>query len=75
LILAGSLPNFAIMGFAEIKENAKGLTEKERRELVAFLVHLEQSADPDYLDRITRKIDETEKFVRWDDVKGEFNED
>jgi hypothetical protein len=63
------------MGFAEIKENAKGLTEKERRELVAFLVHLEQSADPDYLDRITRKIDETEKFVRWDDVKGEFNED
>ncbi|MDA0349955.1 MAG: hypothetical protein O3C43_11080 [Verrucomicrobia bacterium] len=63
------------MGFAEIKENAKGLSEKERRELVAFLVHLEQSTDPDYLDRITRKIDETEKFVWWDDVKGEFNED
>ncbi|MDA1068344.1 MAG: hypothetical protein O3C43_17790 [Verrucomicrobia bacterium] len=63
------------MGFAEIKENAKDLSEQERRELVAYLVHLEQTADPNYLDKITRKIDESEKFARWDEVKGEFDDD
>lgn len=63
------------MGFAEIKEDVKELTEKERRELVAYLVRLERSTTSDYIDRITAKIDDSSRYVRWDDVKNEFNED
>lgn len=63
------------MGFAEIKENVKELSEKERRELVAYLVHLEKSTEPGYLDRITQKIDESDAYIRWEDVKSDFDED
>ena len=57
------------MGILEIKETAKTLTEKERRELVAYLIHLDLDKDPGYIDWVTRKIDEKDKFVRWEDVK------
>lgn len=58
------------MGIAEIKETAKSLSDKERRELVAFLIHLEEGRDTSgHLDHVTSKIDETEKYVRWEDVE------
>lgn len=62
------------MGYTEIKENVKSLSEKERRELVAYIVQLEERQNENYIDRITRKVDDSESFVRWNDVKDEFQE-
>ena len=62
------------MGFTEIKENVNELSERERRELVAYIVHLEELKDESYIERITQKIDDREKFVRWNDVKNELKE-
>lgn len=63
------------MGFAEIKENVKELSDKERRALVAYLVQLEKSTDPGYIERITNKIDDSKSYVRWNDIKDEFGKD
>jgi len=63
------------MGYSEIKENIGGLSEKERRDLVAYIVQLEEQKEESYIDRITQKIDDTENFVRWDEVKHELSED
>jgi len=50
------------MGYTEIKQNISELSERERRELVAYIV------------RITDRIDDTENFVKWNDIKAEFQE-
>ena len=63
------------MSITELMDEAKNLSEQERRELVAYLVHLEQDRESTYLERITRKIDEKEKFVNWKDVRKDFIED
>ena len=63
------------MGYSEIKENIGGLSERERRDLVAYIVQLEEQKEESYIDRITQKIDDTENFVRWDEVKHELSED
>jgi len=63
------------MGYSEIKENIGGLSEKERRDLVAYIVQLEEQKEESYIDRITQKIDDTENFVRWNEVKHELSED
>ena len=62
------------MGYAEIKENVRELSERERRELVAYIVQMEELSEESYIDRITQKIDDTESFVKWSDVKEEFKE-
>ncbi len=59
------------MSITEIKEGAKGLSHSERRDLVAFLLHLEESEDPDFLDEMTRKIDQSERFHKWEDVRDQ----
>jgi len=33
------------MGYSEIKENVKSLSERERRELVAYIVQLDESTE------------------------------
>ena len=63
------------MGYSEIKENIGGLSERERRDLVAYIVQLEEQKEESYIDRITQKIDDTENFVRWNEVKHELSED
>lgn len=63
------------MSIAQIKEEAKSLNEFERRDLVAYLIHLEQDKDTSYIDRITQKIDDKEKYVKWSDVRDEFTDD
>jgi hypothetical protein len=63
------------MGYSEIKENISDLSEKERRELVAYIVQLEEQTEKSYIDRITQKIDDTANFVRWNEVKNEFKDD
>ena len=62
------------MGYSEIKENVKSLSEKERRELVAYIIQLDESTEESYIDRITRKVDDSENFVRWNDVRDEFQQ-
>lgn len=62
------------MGYTEIKDNINDLSERERRELVAYIVQLEEQKEDNYIERITQKIDDSESFVRWDDVKSEFSE-
>jgi hypothetical protein len=62
------------MGYTEIKQNISELSERERRELVAYIVQLEELTEESYIDRITDKIDDTENFVKWNDVKAEFQE-
>ncbi len=62
------------MGYTEIKENVRDLSERERRELVAYIVQMEELSEESYIDRITQKIDDTESFVKWSDVKEEFKE-
>ena len=62
------------MGYTEIKENLKELSERERRKLVAYIVHLEELKEESYIERITQKIDDRKNFVRWNDVKNEFKE-
>lgn len=62
------------MGYSEIKENLKELSERERRELVAYIVQLDEQAEKSYIDRITEKIDDTENFVKWRDVREQFEE-
>ena len=62
------------MGYAEIKENVRELSERERRELVAYIVQMEELREESYIDRITQKIDDAENFVKWSDVKEEFKE-
>jgi|GEM_PF-2572441 hypothetical protein len=63
------------MGYIEIKENIRNLSERERRELVAYIVNLDELREESYIDRITQKIDDTDSFVRWNAVKNEFQED
>ncbi len=63
------------MGFSEIKENLRNLSEKERRELVACIVQIEEEREDSYIERITQEIDDTKGFVRWNEVKSEFLED
>ena len=62
------------MGYTEIKENVRDLSERERRELVAYIVQMEELSEESYIDRITQKIDDTESFVKWSNVKEEFKE-
>jgi hypothetical protein len=62
------------MGYTEIKQNISELSERERRELVAYIVQLEELTEESDIDRITDKIDDTENFVKWNDVKAEFQE-
>lgn len=62
------------MGYTEIIANVNQLSEKERRELVAYIVQLDESKDESYIERITREVDAADDFVRWDDVKSEFAE-
>ena len=62
------------MGYTEIKQNISELSERERRELVAYIVQLEELTEESYIDRITDKIDDTENFVKWNDIKAEFQE-
>lgn len=57
------------MSIAEIKDSIKSLPTTERRELVAYLLHLEQTESPDFLDRITQKIDHADRFQKWSDVR------
>ena len=52
------------MGISEIKESVKALPFGKRRELVSYLVHLEQLESDEFLDRITNRIDDTEKFQK-----------
>jgi len=51
------------MGYTEIKQNISELSERERRELVAYIVQLEELTEESYIDRITDRIDDTENFV------------
>lgn len=46
------------MTLAQIKKEATCLSGHERKELVTYLIHVEQSQYEDFLNRITRKIDE-----------------
>jgi hypothetical protein len=62
------------MGYTEIKQNISELSERERRELVAYIVQLEELTEESYIDRITDRIDATETFVKWNDIKAEFQE-
>jgi hypothetical protein len=62
------------MGYTEIKQNISELSERERRELVAYIVQLEELTEESYIDRITDRIDDTENFVKWNDIKAEFQE-
>jgi len=62
------------MGYLEIKENVRELSERERRELVAYIVQLDELTEKSYIDRITEKIDDTENFVKWRDVREQFEE-
>jgi len=62
------------MGYSEIKENVRELSERERRELVAYIVQLDELTEKSYIDRITEKIDDTENFVKWRDVREQFEE-
>ena len=63
------------MSVAEIKREMKVLPDHERRDLIAYLVHLEQTRDNGYLKEMSDRIDDRENFVRWDDIKDEFTED
>lgn len=63
------------MSIAEIKDEAKELSSLERRELVTYLVHLEEAVDPAFMEEMTRKADEREKFTKWSDIKGDFVKD
>ena len=60
------------MSYAELKKNLKSLPLRQRKELVSYLVHLEQSEDQDFINRITRKIDDSDKFTKWSDIKKDF---
>lgn len=62
------------MSITEIKEEAKVLSVKERQELVAYLVHLDQASDTAFLNSITQKIDDKDKFTKWSDLQDEFSE-
>ena len=62
------------MSIAEIKEEAKVLSAEERQELVAYLIHLEQASDTEFIGNVTRMIDEKDKFTKWSDLKGEFSD-
>ena len=62
------------MCYTEIKQNISELSERERRELVAYIVQLEELTEESYIDRITDRIDDTENFVKWNDIKAEFQE-
>jgi hypothetical protein len=52
------------MSVAEIKREIKVLPDQERRDLIAYLVHLEQARDDGYLKEMTDRIDDREKFER-----------
>ena len=62
------------MSITEIKDSAKVLPLPERRELVSFLVHLEQVESGAFLERITRKSDETERHQSWSRIKDQLGE-
>ena len=57
------------MSITEIKDSVRTLPASERHELVSYLVHLEQTESEDFLARITSKVEETEKFQKWSDIR------
>ena len=57
------------MSIAEIKDSVKTLPASERHELVSYLVHLEQTESEDFLTRITSRVDDTEKFQPWAELR------
>jgi len=60
------------MSVAEIKREMEVLPDQDRRDLIAYLVHLEQMKDNTYLQKMTQRLDEREKFVKWNEIKDEF---
>lgn len=46
------------MSLEEIKESVRGLNEKDRKELSAFLTVLRHERDPEYRMELARKIDD-----------------
>ena len=60
------------MSVAEIKREMEVLPDQDRRDLIAYLVHLEQIKDDTYLREMTQRLDEKEKFVKWDEIKDDF---
>lgn len=60
------------MSVTELKKEMEILPDKDRRDLLAYLVHLEQAKDEEFLAEMTRRIDERERFVKWSEVESEF---
>jgi hypothetical protein len=61
------------MTVTEIRKSVLDMSDKEQKEVLAYLVHLRQNKDPEYLNRITNQIDDENKenWVRWRDVRPE----
>jgi len=62
------------MSLTEMKTEAESLTEQERQELIAYLLKLGDGQDAEYRQQIADKID-SDDFVHWKDVRGEFIKD
>jgi len=60
------------MSVAEIKREMEVLPDQDRRDLIAYLVHLEQMKDNTSLQKMTQRLDEREKFVKWNEIRDEF---
>ena len=64
------------MTIIQLKEEAIHLSLKEQKELAAFLVHNQQVQNPDYIEEITRQIDDNteENWVNYKDIRSELLE-
>jgi hypothetical protein len=52
------------MSVAEVKNEIEGLSDRDQREILAWLAQLRDSRDGAYLDRITNLIDDRDP-ARW----------
>lgn len=61
------------MTLAEVKNSVDLLPLEERRDLMIHLRLLEERESKEFLEMITRRRDETDKHVKWEDVKAELD--
>lgn len=62
------------MTIIQLKEEAIHLSLKEQKELATFLVHNQQVQSPDYIEKITRQIDDgtKENWVNYKAIRSEL---